>query len=377
MSPSEGPRPGTKERGGAGETMTSNGGAGKYLEKLEEAIDLDWERRKLADWKRALEFETMPSGRFEAYGRSADVEPVEPGEWPKVSVNEAVRDHEKMLLQQLGAVYSQTCARSYAVPNIRSNYGTGILCSLFGADVFWMDDELNTLPTNKPLEGGRGGDDPIGRLLDAGVPGLDTGFGGRAFETAEYYKETLAPYPKIREAVWIYHPDLQGPIDIVELLWGSAMFLAFYSEPEKVKIFTQLVTETYIKYLTRWFEIVPERDEVYFAHWGNFFKGHVMLRDDSIVNLSPQMYAEFVKPYDERVLGEFGGGGIHFCGKADHCIDTMTDSEHLTAVNMSQPHLNDMRRIHEATVGRGVVLNCHYDEESMAGLDLSKGVTLR
>jgi len=352
--------------------MSSNGGADRYLEKLEEAIDLDWERRKLADWKRALEFEESPGGRFESYGRAPDVAPVERGEWPEVSVNEAIADHEKMLLQQLGAVYSQACGRTYTVPNIRSNYGTGILCSLFGADVFWMEDELDTLPTNKPLEG----DDPIGKLLDAGVPALDTGFGGRAFETAEYYKEKMAPYPKISEAVWIYHPDLQGPIDIVELLWGSEMYIAFYADAGKIRAFTELVTETYIKYLTRWFEIVPERDDVYFAHWGSLFKGHVMLRDDSIVNLSPEMYAEFVKPYDERILAEFGGGAIHFCGRADHCIDAMTDSDNLTAVNMSQPQMNDMRRIHGATVGRGVVLNCHYDEASMAELDLSRGVTL-
>jgi hypothetical protein len=89
------------------------------------------------------------------------------------------------------------------------------------------------------------------------------------------------------------------------------------------------------------------------------------------------MYAAFVKPRDEYLLGRYGGGAIHFCGKGDHCIELMTDSPNLTAVNMSQPHLNDMRRIHAATVGRGKLLDCHYDEGSMAGLDLSRGVTLR
>ena len=158
---------------------------------------------------------------------------------------------------------------------------------------------------------------------------------------------------------------------------GMFLFIAFYADPGKIRAFTELVTETYIKYLTKWFEIVPEPDDAYFAHWGDLFKGHVMLRDDSIVNLSPEMYAEFVKPHDERILSEFGGGAIHFCGKADHCIDIMTDSENLTAVNMSQPELNDMRRIYDATVGRGVVLNCHYDEGTMAQFDLSRGVTLR
>ena len=144
-----------------------------------------------------------------------------------------------------------------------------------------------------------------------------------------------------------------------------------------MKAVTQLVTDTYVGYLKKWLELVPPRgDGACMAHWGFFFKGRVMLRDDSIVNLSPEMYAEFVKPYDDRILEEFGGGAIHFCGKADHCIDLMTDSRWLTAVNMSQPEMNDMQVIHGATVGKDVLLNCPYEEETMGGLELSRGVVL-
>ncbi len=341
----------------------------RYLEKLEESIDLEWEHKKLVEWKHVLAFEPI-EGRFET-GASAGKR-VEPGEWPQVRVNEAIHDRERMLLQQLREPYRIACGRLYAVPNIRSNYGTGILPTLFGAEMFWMEDDLDTLPTARPLDG----DDPIARLLDAGAPDLGAGLGARVFETAEYFQETLAPYPKAREAVWLYHPDLQGPIDVVELLWGSAMFLAFYEAPDRIRAVTELVTETYIRFLTKWLERFPPRDGgEHMAHWGKLFRGQVMLRDDSVVNLSPEMYAEFVKPYDERILAEFGGGGIHFCGKADHCIELMTDSENLTAVNMSQPHLNDVQKVYDATVGKGVVLNCGATDELLA-FDLSRGVIL-
>lgn len=341
-----------------------------YLDKLENAIDLTWEREKLREWRCVLAFEPVGS-RFVAHESTGGTEP---GEWPAVGVNEAIALLSRMLLQQLREVYRVACRRTRQIPNIRCNYGTGILPTLFGAEVFWMDDELDTLPTTRPLEG----EDPIGRLLEAGIPELTAGFGARVFETAEYFKERLASYPKTREAVRIYHPDLQGPVDAVELLLGSGMFLAFYDRPEELKGLLDLVTETYVGFLKRWFDAVPPRDGgEYMAHWGSLYKGQVMLRDDSVVNLSPEMYAEFVRPYDERILEEFGGGAIHFCGKADHCIDKMTDSRHLTGINMSQPEKNDMRKVYDATVGKGVILNLSAADDALAGLDLTRGVVLQ
>ena len=89
--------------------------------------------------------------------------------------------------------------------------------------MFWMDESLDTLPTTRPFA------DPaaIDRILDTGVPDMNSGLGKDVFETAEYFRETLRPYPALSDAVWIYHPDLQGPVDILELLWGSEMYIAF------------------------------------------------------------------------------------------------------------------------------------------------------
>jgi hypothetical protein len=297
-----------------------------------------------------------------------------PSDWPSVGVNQAIADPRQMLMQQLHGVYEAVRRKTWSVPCIRCNYGTGILPSLFGARMFWMPDELETLPTTWPLEG----EDAMDRLLDTGPPDLSAGLGGRVFETGQYFLEALAPYPKVREAVWLYHPDLQGPIDVVELLWGSAMYYAFHETPDRIRAVTDLVTRTYIRFLRRWLQLAPPRgDGAYMAHWGGLYKGQVMLRDDAIVNLSPAMYRDFVKPFDERVMETFGGGAIHFCGRADHCIEIMTDSRWLTAVNMSQPHLNDMVRIYNATVKRGVILNVRPTDEMRRTLDLSSGVIAR
>lgn len=79
-----------------------------------------------------------------------------------------------------------------------------------------------------------------------------------------------------------------------------------------------------------------------------------MLRDDSAMNLSPAMYAEFIEPYDRRLLAEFGGGAIHFCGRGDHYIQAMSNIPGLYAINLTQPELNDMEVIYQHTVDKGI-----------------------
>ncbi len=81
-----------------------------------------------------------------------------------------------------------------------------------------------------------------------------------------------------------------------------------------------------------------------------------MLRDDSAMNLSPEMFEEFIQPYDQRLLSEFGGGAIHFCGRGDHYIEHLSKMNKIFAINMSQPHYNDMERIYANTVDKGIAI---------------------
>ena len=42
----------------------------------------------------------------------------------------------------------------------------------------------------------------------------------------------------------------------------------------------------------------------YGVHWGIMHGGHIMIREDSAMNLSPAMYGEFARPYDQRLLDD-------------------------------------------------------------------------
>lgn len=136
---------------------------------------------------------------------------------------------------------------------------------------------------------------------------------------------------------------------------GPDLFYALYDHADLVKNLLELVTATYIAFMRAWQKIVPFQGH-YAAHWGYLHRGCVMVRDDSAMNLSPEMFDEFVRPYDQRLLDEFGGGAIHFCGRGDHYIESMSEIAGLHAIHMSQPEYNDMEIIFTHTVDKGIKL---------------------
>lgn len=320
-----------------------------YLDDLENRLDPDIEDPLETEWRRFLSGACPDTFFHPKRARKAP-----PGiEWPKIPVNHALQDPELMLLRELADASAALAEGNGNVLNIRCNYSTTILPSLFGVEIFYLDDQHDTLPASHPLPDGTDG---IRRLLDAGVPPLNRGWGPKVFQTAEYILEQLEPYPNIRNYVRFYHPDLQGPLDVAEMVWGSGLFLEFYDHPDLVRAFLALVTETYRKFMHRWEEILPPVPGRFCAHWGWGYAGTLVLRDDSAMNLSPEMYREFALPFDRLLLDEFGGGVVHFCGRGDHYIDLLATIPSLTGVQLPQPEYNDMERIFQYTIDRGIPL---------------------
>jgi hypothetical protein len=318
-----------------------------YLEDLEARLDPLQEERLLKSWSVFSE-----QGCQSPIFNPARQCPSPPSlDWPVVSVNAALEDFDQMALQQFGAVSDLLSRAGGNLPAVRCNYGSSILPSLFGVEMFIMDDALNTLPTSRPLNDLGAVQD----LLERGGPSPESGWGLRTLRMGEIYAEIAQKYPKIGRWVFIYHPDIQGPMDVCEVIWGSSLFYALYDRPDLVKALLDLVTETYIRFLRAWCQIVPFPSGGS-CHWGFFHKGAIMLRDDSAMNLSCPMFDEFILPYDQRLLDEFGGGAIHFCGKGDHYIPSMTSLRGLNAINMSQPLLNNMEKIYSHTIDRGIRL---------------------
>ncbi|HEY3379172.1 MAG TPA: hypothetical protein VGL77_16955 [Armatimonadota bacterium] len=273
--------------------------------------------------------------------------------WPVVRVNATLDDSEAMALQQLAGCSAALSAASGQLLCVRANYGTCILPSLFGAELFIMEDEHDTLPTNRPLPGGM---EAMRALLDRGMPDLRQGLGGKVLDMGAFFAALAARYPNIGRSVHVYHPDLQGPMDVCELLWGSALFVDIYDEPELVHAVLQLITDTYIHFMQAWEGVIPPLAGGVAAHWGMLHQGRLLLRDDSATNFSPAMYDEFIRPYNAQLFAAFGGGAIHFCGHGDHFIKSLAETPGISAVQMSQPHLNDTEAIFRHTIEQGINL---------------------
>ena len=266
-----------------------------------------------------------------------------------VHINDAQKDYDLMLRDQLWLV-SNALNTPHKNPAMRANYGTGIISSLFGAEIFEMPRSMNTLQTTRCFND----TDKIRELLDKGMPELTNSLGGKVLEFGALCRELFENYPNVKRWVEVYHPDAQGPLDLCELMWGGEMFYAMYDEPELVHGMLQLVSDTYTAFLNRWYEIFPRNSHLN-AHWDSFrHRGTIVLRDDSAMNLSPDMYREFAAPYDGLLLQRFDGGVIHFCGRGDHYVPELSALPKLFGINMSQPELNDMETIYRNTVDKGI-----------------------
>lgn len=321
----------------------------RYLEDLENRLDAAVEEELDAVWRDFL----AGKGTERVFCPKRSRKAPSALTWPAIPINTALDDYEAMLLRELKAVSNTLASGNGALLNIRANYGTGILPSVFGCEMFYMEDKLDTLPTAIKLPGGT---EAMQRLVETGVPPMQDGWWKRVFECGRYFTEQLAPYPKLREYVRIYHPDLQGPLDVCELVWGSDMLLAFYDEPELLKAVLKLITETYIRFQHLWAAEHPLSGEHVTAHWGLGIAGNLMLRSDSAMNISGDMYEEFVMPFDQRLLDEFGGGVVHFCGKGDQYVEHLSHLRGITGIQMSQPEYNNMETIFRHSVDKGLVM---------------------
>lgn len=316
-----------------------------YLQDLENRIDVADEERLLEETKKFCD------GRWEeeifSPKRKATKRPSI--KWPSININDAIQDDELMLIREFSGCSNGLKECNGRIMTVRSNYGVAILALLFGVEQFIMPYEMNTLPICRSFKNPI---DDVKRCLDKGIPDLSGGWGEKVFAMGERFMEIKKNYPNIAKCVHIEHPDCQGPMDICDLLWGSELFYVLYDYPDLVSDFLKLITQTYKLFLDKWFQIVPKTK--YSAHGGMMYKGTILVRDDSAMNLSPDMYAEFIYPYNDECLNYFGSGAIHYCGRGEHFVPIMSKMKSLNAINLSQPHLNDMETIFKNTVDKGI-----------------------
>jgi len=243
------------------------------------------------------------------------------------SMDEIHGSPEAMMFNELLGCVNTVRNKDDSLPMIRANYGVGTFVSLFGL-------KSSIVNGNMPWVTHLGDIKQVEELIERGVPDLDNGFGKKLTETHGYYRSMLSKYPKCNRSIKVYHPDGQGPFDNAHLIWGGDIYIELYDNPDLVHKLMSLVTDTYIKQMERNLaETNAEIEGGYNCHWQMLYKGRLVLRDDSSVNLSRDMYLEFVKPYNQRIANHFGSVSMHFCGRADQWIKELINTERIDSVN--------------------------------------------
>jgi hypothetical protein len=230
----------------------------------------------------------------------------------QVPYREAFSDFAEMLYHQLGVIglnvlNSVEIKDDYPL-QIRPNYGIGLIPSLFGANIRLVGDNMPWIDHILDREA-------VLRMIDEGIPELDSAIGKKVRQCCEYYRETFEHYPKCREFIKITHPDMQSPFDNLHLILGNDLFYYLYDEPDLLHGLLNLITDTYIAYC-RFIEpyttgTIGSKNYVHFA----IYNSPVVLKDDTATtNISAEMYQEFALPYNKKIASVFGGCSLHYCG---------------------------------------------------------------
>ena len=219
-------------------------------------------------------------------------------------------------------------------------------------------------------------------ILDRDPRDFSQGWCPRVVETCQFYQHVLSEYPALQDLVRIVLPDLQGPFDNLELIVGSEVFVQLHTCPDHVQAALHAVATAQVEFARHLRPYLTDGPEGYAHQHAVAIKGQILVRADSIILMSPEMYDELVAPHDEYVLHELGGGGMHTCGKASQHADAFLSLPSVRCLDFGQSELNDMDSIYTAARDRGVpiVRVLASEEELVSGTIMDRyptGVTVR
>ncbi|NJD04726.1 MAG: hypothetical protein FIA99_19480 [Ruminiclostridium sp.] len=224
---------------------------------------------------------------------------------------------------------------------IRNNHGTIQIASLLGGN--WEMHE-NNFPWISPFKS----IDSIKDVTD-GCFELDLSGGllPKSVETLKYYRSKLDDYPVLKQAIQISMPDLQGPFDTAEQLWGSEIFYSFYDEPDLLEKLLSRIVEVMLIAAKKFRQYTVDRLDMDANTQHEYvIPGRLLIRNDSSIMLSPDIYNKFIKPYDALLLNKIGKGSIHFCGNGQHLIKDMLEIPDLLGLDFGDSSFMDIHQIY-------------------------------
>ena len=276
-------------------------------------------------------------------------------------------DPAKMLYNQLAHAWQTSIANRHVVGDdlpctVRANFGTVIIASLFGGRVEQVEDNppwVRHFQTRQEFT----------RAMDRDPLDFTRGWGPRVVERYQFYRQTLDAYPTLSAVIKLVLPDLQGPLDTVELLRGSEVFMEMHTDPGMVEHALNAAAIAQVGFARHLAPYLNDGPAGASHQHGVRVRGNILIRDDSSILVAPKMYREQVASHDEFVLDEMGGGGIHCCGSIDHHTEAFLSLPSAQCLDLGQPEMNDLDTIyHMARKRRIALLRLSVAEEELTSV---------
>ena len=344
------------------------------LRGLDDSLDAERQQKAMNLFRAALNREQtgrLPLVVNYPYPHSGPVKP-----FPH---REIFDNPEKMLFNELvhafnTSIYLHNEINDDLPYTVRANFGTVIIASMFGATVEQRDDNPPWVRHFKTL-------DEFTSIFDCDPIDFSQGICRQVTERYQFFRDVMAGYPNLQQCVKIVLPDLQGPLDSLELLRGSALYEDFIMEPEMVENGLQLMARAQSGFAKHLRQFVTDGPEGYSHQHAAMIPGNILIRNDSAIMISPEMYAGQVAHHDEYVLREMGGGGVHSCGRIDFNLPEIFRMPSLQCFDFGQSEMNNTEMAYIlATVRKITLIRIRVTREELLSDDLLRrfptGVTL-
>jgi hypothetical protein len=262
---------------------------------------------------------------------------------------------EKMLFNELVYAFNTSIASRDVLGDdlpctIRANFGTVVIASMFGAQV----EQIGDNPPWVRHDGDK--KTSLEEVLDYDPLDFSKGWCPRVVQMCQFYENVLSDYPELKSLIKLVLPDLQGPFDNLELVVGTGVFEELYTNPDLVCKALDAMATAQIGFARHLEPYISENSEAFSHQHATTIKGRILLRNDSVIMMSPAMYRNLIASHDERVLREFGGGGIHSCGKTDSHVSAFLELPSIRCLDLGQPELNDVHSIYSELKQRQIPL---------------------
>lgn len=130
-------------------------------------------------------------------------------------------------------------------------------------------------------------------------------------------------------------PDVQSPVDVASMIFDyTGLVYAMIDEPQRVHALMRMVTDAIIQACHAFKKEMTYSLSAAFNWW---LPRGIFLADDLQAVLNADLYREFAVPYNEIMAAEFGGLGLHSCGRIMQNIENVVNTKGLFVFNTHDP----------------------------------------